>query len=178
MTTAVDSWLDEAIEELEANGFAPDQPDTQPAPPSWDDPPWNPTEVTIRVRDYVTREFEEGKAGNRDYLPTTYEVAKKCVRGAGNAKSCRIALRHLQLLAAVGEIIRVHDSESVSEEGTPLRHCTFWALPDSGSEAGDGIPVAVTVSALEPWQIDLIRDIDNAPLASSVGKGVTHDERR
>ncbi|MFI9757634.1 hypothetical protein ACIHFB_06795 [Streptomyces sp. NPDC051963] len=135
-------WLDDAIAELEADGYAPHQPETQPAH-SWDNPPWNPTEVTIRIRDYVTREFEEGVAGNRDSLPSTYDVAKACIRGAGNAKSCRLATRHLRLLAMVGEVTRIRDPED------KRWHHTFWALPDSGREVGDSsIPLAVAVSGL------------------------------
>lgn len=126
---------------------------------SWDNPPWMPTDLTIRVRDYVTREFQAGVEGNRKRLPSTYDVAKACVRGAGNTASCRRAARHLRLLELVGEIVRVSEPEESGDE----RHATFWALPDSGREA----PVAVTVTALAQWQLDLIEDIDAAEVAPS-----------
>ncbi|GAA0671497.1 hypothetical protein GCM10009535_59000 [Streptomyces thermocarboxydovorans] len=105
--TVTDSWLDEAIEELEEDGYVPHQPDTQSVW-SWDNPPWNPTHVTTRILDYVTREFTAGVEGNRQTLPSTFQVAKACVRGGGKAKSCRLALRHLRLLELVGEIVQVN----------------------------------------------------------------------
>jgi hypothetical protein len=139
---------------------------------SWDNPPWTPTEVTIRIRDYVTREFQAGVEGKRDTLPSTYEVAQTCVRGAGNAKSCRRAAKHLRLLELVGEIIRVSDPVAAAEECIPERHATFWALPHEGvhtmhSPETARIPVAVTVTALAQWQLDLIADIDAAEVAPS-----------
>lgn len=84
-------------------------------------------------------------------------------------------MRHLRLLEMVGEIIRIHDPESLEEYGASARHCTFWALPDSGLQ----IPVAVTVSgldtpvnvfgftdeawaAMKPYQRNLIREIEMA----------------
>lgn len=128
---------------------------------SWDNPPWMPTDLTIRVRDYVTREFQAGVEGNRDRLPSTYDVAKACVRGSGNAASCRRAARHLRLLELVGEIIQVKDDDMSPNSWTYV----FWALPNSGRQ----IPTAVTVSgsAEEQWQIDLGHDIDAAELAPS-----------
>jgi hypothetical protein len=119
-----------------------------------------PTDLTIRVRDYVTREFEAGVEGNRTMLPSTYDVAKKCVRGSGNARSCQLALRHLHLLELVGEIIRV----SAPEESGTEHHATFWALP---IDEPAPVPVAVTVTALAQWQLDLIADIEAAEVAPS-----------
>ena len=137
---------------------------------SWDNPPWTPTEVTIRIRDYVTREFQAGVESKRATLPSTYEVAQTCVRGAGNAKSCRRAAKHLRLLELVGEIIRVSDPEAAAEECIPERHATFWALPHEGFTTPPidaSVPVAVTVTALAQWQLDLLADIDAAELAPS-----------
>ena len=129
---------------------------------SWDNPPWMPTDLTVRIRDYVTREFMAGVEGKRDRLPSTYDVAKACVRGAGNTASCNRAARHLRLLELVGEIIRV----SAPEESGDERHATFWALPHEGSTTPP-IPVAVTVTVLAQWQLDLIADIDAAEVAPS-----------
>ncbi|TQE24862.1 hypothetical protein Sipo8835_32635 [Streptomyces ipomoeae] len=163
-------WLDDAIAELEEDGFLPHQPETRPAQPSWDNPPWNPTHVTDRVLDYVTREFNEGVAGNRDSLPSTYDVARACIRGAGNTKSCRLAMRHLRLLELVGEIIRIHDPKS----DTPVRHGTYWALPNSDRETSEAKPEPETVpvnrfgftderwAAMKPWQRNAIRSIELA----------------
>lgn len=129
--------------------------------------------VTVRVRDYVTQEFNEGQAGNRQRLPSTYDVAKACIRGAGTNKSIRLADRHLRLLKLVGEITRIHDPES----DTPLRHCTFWALPNSGRQASDAEPETPALNgfrftdeewnAMKPWQRNLIREIELAETAPS-----------
>ncbi|MFI8296827.1 hypothetical protein ACIGCZ_12845 [Streptomyces nigra] len=138
------------------------------------------TLVTERILDYVKVEFQAGVEGNRTKLPSTYDVAKKCIRGAGNTKSCRLAIRHLRLLESSGEIIRISDPEASREDGISERHFTFWALPDSGRQ----IPVAVTVSglaaplnrygftdeawaAMKPWQRNAIRSIEMAETAPS-----------
>ncbi|NEB63523.1 hypothetical protein G3I61_28340 [Streptomyces diastaticus] len=173
---AANSWLDEAVAELENDGYVPHQPETSSQPYSWDNAPWNPTHVTVRVLDYVREEFRAGAAGERWSLPSTYDVAKSCIRGAGNTKSCRLALRHLRLLELVGEIIRVHDPAVIEEDGIPPHHCTFWALPDSGlavEDAEDFEPMALNRlgftddawAAMKPWQRNLIRNIEQADMA-------------
>ncbi|MFF7936531.1 hypothetical protein [Streptomyces sp. NPDC007940] len=131
------------------------------------------TELTRRILKYVTDEFNEGKAGNRDYLPSTHDVAKACVRGGGDADSCRRALKHLHRLMASGEIIQVKD-EDVSAWSW---HCAFWALPDSGIEASEAKPEIVPVNrfgftdeewaAMKPWQRNAIRSIEMAEMAPS-----------
>ncbi|MFJ9996081.1 hypothetical protein [Streptomyces werraensis] len=175
---ASDLWLDDAIEELENDGYVPHQPETSSQPYSWDNAPWNPTHVTVRVLDYVREEFRAGAAGERWSLPSTYDVAVSCIRGAGNTKSCRLAMRHLRLLEMVGEIIRVHDPAVAEEDGIPLRHCTYWALPNSGLMAEDNDEPEPQEplnrygftderwAAMKPWQRNLIRDIERAELVS------------
>lgn len=89
------------------------------------------TEVTERILKYVTDEFNEGRAGNHPTLPSTYDVAKACVRGSG-AKACRRALRHLNLLMGSGEIIRVADPD---DDRSRWRR-VFWALDVPGTRIG------------------------------------------
>ncbi|MBW1600393.1 hypothetical protein [Streptomyces sp. JJ38] len=145
------------------------------------------TELTERILDYVTKEFTAGVEGNRQTLPSTFQVAKACVRGGGKAKSCRRALRHLNRLMWSGEIIQVK-GEDVSPRHWNL---VYWALPDSNRAVGeDGlqIPVAVTVSgldtpvnrfgftdeawaAMKPWQRNAIRSIEMADTESSSWQG-------
>ncbi|MEU3880758.1 hypothetical protein [Streptomyces californicus] len=127
-TTIIDSWLDEAIAELEADGYLPHQPDSISAL-GWESP--SVTAVTFRIHDFITREFREGAAGNRSSLPSTYDVAKACVHGSGSRKSCSRAMRHLLVLEAMGEITRVYDPEE-HDGWTSTHRITFWALPDNG----------------------------------------------
>ncbi|MFE2646063.1 hypothetical protein ACFXDO_26360 [Streptomyces nigra] len=95
------------------------------------------TEVTVRILDYVTREFNEGMAGNHRMLPSTRDVAKACLRGKSPTMLHR-ANRHLSSLEQGGSIIKIQDPDD------DRWHRTYWALPDSGRQ----IPVAVTVSGL------------------------------
>ncbi|GAQ68966.1 hypothetical protein T45_00686 [Streptomyces turgidiscabies] len=88
------------------------------------------TEVAERILKYVTDEFNEGKAGNRDSLPSTRDIAQACVRGYGKAKSCRRALIHLNRLMRSGEIVMVQDPEDTRW------HRTFWALNEPDRCAG------------------------------------------
>lgn len=87
-------------------------------------------------------------------------------------------MRHLRLLEMVGEIIRVHDPAVPEEDGIPLRHCTFWALPDSGlaaEEAAEPEPMTLNRfgftderwAAMKPWQRNSIRHIERAETAST-----------
>ncbi|MGD6762234.1 hypothetical protein ACOKM5_25215 [Streptomyces sp. BH097] len=131
------------------------------------------TEVTVRILDYVTREFTAGVEGNRRMLPSTRDVAKACLRGK-SPTVLRRANRHLSSLEQDGSIVKIQDPDD------DRWHRTYWALPDSGR----GIPVAVTVSgppaplnrygftdeawaAMKPWQRNSIRSIDAAELAPS-----------
>ena len=127
------------------------------------------TEVTERILKYVTDEFNEGKAGNRDSLPSTRDIAQACVRGYGKDKSCRRALVHLNRLVGAGEIIMVQDPED------KRWHRTFWALPNSGLMAEENdAPVTVAMpfnrfgftdeewATLKPWQRNAIRMIEMA----------------
>ncbi|AIV36413.1 hypothetical protein NI25_25490 [Streptomyces sp. CCM_MD2014] len=87
-------------------------------------------------------------------------------------------MRHLRLLELVGEIIRVHDPAVIEEDGIPPRHCTFWAIPDSGLMAEDQTPERAAASlnrfgftdeswaSMKPWQRNLIRNIEQAELVS------------
>ncbi|MGI5443343.1 hypothetical protein ACQEV4_40215 [Streptomyces shenzhenensis] len=118
--------------------------------------------VPRNVLDYVTREFNEGRAGNRDRLPSTYDVATACVRVDNEKAACRLAFRYLRALESAGEIIRVRDAEEALNAWVIPYRSTFWALNMPGIRY-EG-PVAVTVSgpAEEQWQIDLGHDIDAA----------------
>ncbi|MCX5605880.1 hypothetical protein OOK29_48045, partial [Streptomyces phaeochromogenes] len=134
------------------------------------------TELTRRILDYVTAEFNEGAAGNRDRLPSTHDVAKACVQGGGNADSCRRALKHLHRLMKVGEIIQVKD-EDVSVWSW---HHAYWALPNSGRRAEDNdVPQTPTGplnrfgftdaewNGMKAWQRNAIRMIEMAETAPS-----------
>ncbi|WP_328729269.1 hypothetical protein [Streptomyces griseoaurantiacus] len=83
------------------------------------------TEVTVRILDYVTREFQAGVEGNRRMLPSTRDVAKACLRGK-SPTMLRRANRHLAALEQDGSIIKIQDPDD------SRWHRTYWALPDSG----------------------------------------------
>lgn len=129
----------------------------------------SPTEVTERILKYVTDEFNEGAAGNRDSLPSTRDIAQACVRGYGKDKSCRRALVHLNRLMGTGEIIKVQDPEDTRW------HRTFWALPNSGREAKADEPENLPLNrfgftdekwnSMKPWQRNAIRMIEMAETA-------------
>lgn len=119
--------------------------------------------VPRNVLAYVTREFSEGRAGNRHRLPTTYDVAMACIPEAEDDKAaCRLALRYLRTLESAGNIIRVRDAEEARNAWVIPYRSTFWALDVLGSRY-EG-PVAITLSGPteEQWQIDLVHDIDAA----------------
>ncbi|MFE3016635.1 hypothetical protein [Streptomyces sp. NPDC059256] len=147
MTTAIsDSWLDEAIAELEADGYLPHQPNK---PQTRARKAKAHTALTRRIHEFITREFKEGAAGNRSSLPSTYDVAKACVHGSGSRKSCSRAMRHLLLLEAMGEITRVYDPEDY-DGWTSTHRITFWALPNSGLMLG-GVEQPVSSPPRSPF---------------------------
>ncbi|MEU2597009.1 hypothetical protein ABZ669_07080 [Streptomyces hirsutus] len=134
------------------------------------------TEVTERILKYVTDEFNEGKTGNRRRLPTTYDVAKACMKGSNRTERCRMALVHLSRLVGRCEIIQVSAKD---EDPRYSFNRVYWALPHSGLMAEDTDPKAEAATlnrfdftdekwaAMKPWQRNLIRNIENAPVAST-----------